>query len=365
MRKGHKIVTGLAPLTALFALCSLVFAQANLTDSFTITTYYPSPYGVYRNLRLYPSVQPSTSSAQQSGTMFFNASDNSTYVYRNASLGWKPLGGASGQWVDGGNNNIYNANSGNVGIGTTTPAAKLAVTGNITASENITIGGDICNGQGICLNAAYQTNVIAGSNPSCPTGQSILMKASGGTWYTADNPAITSWNKVSCGANLNSGGQPVILLVNGYRTTQQCRDAGGQVMDAGGFKFCSFGSLANPVSSCPAPYVSFGWSATDSRTTSMAITPIWGTSTCTTGGHGFGNTMAVERCLVICSYCNGWHGAIDYSCGATGTTDPAIGCGYSGGMWYTVWNSMYKCSSSPTYAGEACAVALVYQVGCY
>ena len=51
-------------------------------------------------------------------------------------------GGASSTWIVNGNN-IYNANSGNVGIGTTNPLQKFEVIGNIKSSANIVQGSTI------------------------------------------------------------------------------------------------------------------------------------------------------------------------------------------------------------------------------
>lgn len=43
-------------LAFIFVFCSLSFAQSD--ETITITTYYPSPYGVYKILRLYPDSEP-------------------------------------------------------------------------------------------------------------------------------------------------------------------------------------------------------------------------------------------------------------------------------------------------------------------
>jgi hypothetical protein len=69
------------------------FAQSDQSESLTISTYYPSPYGVYKTLRLAPSEQPD-GSVVQPGVMYFNRSDNETYIY-NGSI-WELLGSGGG-----------------------------------------------------------------------------------------------------------------------------------------------------------------------------------------------------------------------------------------------------------------------------
>jgi len=58
------------------------------------------------------------------GALYYNTTDNKFYGYSNNS--WQELGGGGGFWTLS-NNNIYNTNSGNVGIGTTEPTAKLEI----------------------------------------------------------------------------------------------------------------------------------------------------------------------------------------------------------------------------------------------
>ena len=52
----------------LFLGINVCFAQGS-DDSITITTYYPSPYGVYRTLRLFPSGRPGSC---QEGEVFYD-----------------------------------------------------------------------------------------------------------------------------------------------------------------------------------------------------------------------------------------------------------------------------------------------------
>ena len=69
------------------------FAQSNYNETLTITTYYPSPYGVYRNLQLHPSEEPEK--GRRPGVMYFNKTREEVLVYKNDSIGFVPVGGAS------------------------------------------------------------------------------------------------------------------------------------------------------------------------------------------------------------------------------------------------------------------------------
>ncbi|MDD5347416.1 MAG: hypothetical protein PHT59_02235 [Candidatus Omnitrophica bacterium] len=69
-------------------LCAACLAQSNATDSVTITTYYPAPYGVYKNMRLHPSQEPQGAAAQR-GTLYFNATTNQTYYFNGSA--WVPF----------------------------------------------------------------------------------------------------------------------------------------------------------------------------------------------------------------------------------------------------------------------------------
>jgi hypothetical protein len=85
-------------LILIFALCfclQLSFAETSQEgESITITTYYPSPYGVYKNMRIYPSEKPGSSSpANQPGTLYFDSTEEKMYVYKNDTDKWQALGG--------------------------------------------------------------------------------------------------------------------------------------------------------------------------------------------------------------------------------------------------------------------------------
>lgn len=165
---------------------------------------------------------------------------------------------------------------GNVGIGTTTPAQKLEVSGTILGDT------DVCNGSGACLS---QLDSFIGSQP-----------IAGGT--------------------------------NHSRT--QCTSAGGILVTDPNY--------ANPIcrftaSSCPS-----GWAQFNSYSTNTTATCSWcsgwqvgsqgcncgGYSSCTATGNAWGNLH--NSCNVpstICSDAGGTHTSTGYTCWATTTQ---IGC---------------------------------------
>ena len=77
---------------------TLSFAQG---DEITITTYYPSPHGVYNTLRLSPQPRPDSCNA---GEMYYDSTDNIIY-YCDGSVGqWESLGTKQDHWVLDGTN---------------------------------------------------------------------------------------------------------------------------------------------------------------------------------------------------------------------------------------------------------------------
>ena len=134
----------------------LIFCRLSpAADQITITTYYPSPYGVYKELRLNPiptASQPPCNNNLK-GTMYYDKDKDSLYVCSkdptSGNTGWIPVpGGDNLYWVLNSSNDVYNINSsGRVGIGTTSPAYKLDVKGNITNSlptaGYISLSGDL------------------------------------------------------------------------------------------------------------------------------------------------------------------------------------------------------------------------------
>lgn len=119
----------LALFTLVFVLVlSSVFAAE---ETLTITTYYPSPYGAYRELQtniLYFSggLEKESTPCSREGGIIYDDSENKLYLCDGG--GWRLIGDSL--WTAIGNNAYYNQ-SGNVGIGTNNPGNyKLAVVGN-------------------------------------------------------------------------------------------------------------------------------------------------------------------------------------------------------------------------------------------
>lgn len=82
----------------LIALPALIIGLAWAQEQITLTTYYPAPYGVYKQLKLNPTddFDPALPYADE-GAMYYDASDSQAYICDGS--GWQPLGGGGfGQW---------------------------------------------------------------------------------------------------------------------------------------------------------------------------------------------------------------------------------------------------------------------------
>ena len=80
-------------------ILSFLFTPVIFSESITLTTYYPSPYGVYTSIRLYPqnvnpSTGPFTCDSTTEGSLYYNSTDGQVYICSGGSWGsgWENVG---------------------------------------------------------------------------------------------------------------------------------------------------------------------------------------------------------------------------------------------------------------------------------
>ena len=146
----------------------LFIPPAYSQETLTITTYYPAPFGVYGNLRLFPTdAEPTCATSNDEGVFYY---DLSQHTYRackfntgNNRYEFQDMGG--GFWTLNGTSLYPNDNDWNVGIATDTPHAKLDVAGEIkTGNTNLACNASTLGA--IRYNAAERTvqvcNLVTG-----------------------------------------------------------------------------------------------------------------------------------------------------------------------------------------------------------
>jgi hypothetical protein len=112
MRKGTILNSKLFFIFFLSITSLFLFNSIALSETITLTTYYPAPFGVYNELRLYPHNNPSVCNASTEGTMYYNSDDHQVYVCGESGV-WQNLG----WWrSDDGGASIYNTNTGLVRV---------------------------------------------------------------------------------------------------------------------------------------------------------------------------------------------------------------------------------------------------------
>lgn len=107
-----KNILALGLVLSLFSFC---YAQE---ESLTITTYYPSPYGVYKTLRLYPGGSPAPNDnclEEDEGALVYYK--NPTDYTKNKVLVCKQTGPAIYQWQSSGLGELGEWVSGPTSIG--------------------------------------------------------------------------------------------------------------------------------------------------------------------------------------------------------------------------------------------------------
>lgn len=109
---------------AIAALIIGAFPVAAAAETLTMTTYYPSPFGVYQSLRLAPNGSPPACSGTTVGTIYVDGSNEMQYCDgTNYTQGF-------GLWRVN-SENVYPVNwaTAEIGIGTSTPTERLDISG--------------------------------------------------------------------------------------------------------------------------------------------------------------------------------------------------------------------------------------------
>ena len=120
------------------------------------------------------------------GLLIYQTNNTPGFYYYNGSI-WTPFGGADTDWTVSGNN-MYNANTGNVGVGNTAPTAKFHITG--TAS-----GGS--GGTNTILSQDFESSTL-GFVTGTVSANEYQITAPGGTevWRVVD--ASTDYVTIKC-----------------------------------------------------------------------------------------------------------------------------------------------------------------------
>lgn len=95
MNKGLFLILVLSLVAVLFMSSSSFTQGTGQSESITLTTYYPSPYGVYKTLRLFPQAVSPGNNCTNAGEMAYDSGSNKP-VYCDGSTTpskWVAIGG--------------------------------------------------------------------------------------------------------------------------------------------------------------------------------------------------------------------------------------------------------------------------------
>lgn len=148
-------------------------------------------------------------------------------------------------------NDIFNNNSNNIGIGTSTPTQKLDVNGSIRSSSSINTSL-FCDVTGTtCFSLDFITNLHSND---CPTGEAMIGVNEDGTpqcaLVTSPSTSYTTASCSSCSASCGGGTQSCTrsCVRDDTAATVDCSFCGG---DCSFSQSCNTGSCAAPAPSTP------------------------------------------------------------------------------------------------------------------
>jgi hypothetical protein len=112
-------------LLALLIIFLAHFSAFSQNETITISTYYPSPTGVYNNLRLFPIADVPVCDVNGEGTMYYDNNTNGVMLCQETSAGvftWQNIG--AGFWTQAGTSLYPNDTNWNMLVGTDTALAN-------------------------------------------------------------------------------------------------------------------------------------------------------------------------------------------------------------------------------------------------
>lgn len=230
----------LLSLFMIFLSSFITFVQAQVNETLTIATYYPAPFGVYRNLRLFPidTVEAPTcnnANPQQEGTMYYDSALDQVRVCQTVAgvLDWQNIGG--GLWTQVGNNLYPNNPAWNAGIGTDVPVNKLTVTGDGIGVAQLGTAG--CGGDYVGLTLGQTATASTCSNYnvlSSPTDQNLFLnRTTGNAIHFRENNATQMM--VASGGNVgfgNTNPQAKVDVVGDVKLSGRIIDTGQWIRPA-------------------------------------------------------------------------------------------------------------------------------------
>lgn len=214
-RRPMKKTLHIALFTLIFGIVSVTVAAETLT----MTTYYPSPFGVYQSLRLAPNGSPPTCSGSTVGTVYVDASNEMQYCdgtsYTQGFGLWRVT-----------SENVYPDNwaTAEIGIGTSTPAERLEIVGDEADHTAVRISNSTSTDSNWEIRAHDDDPVdgfsIWGGQAGSEAGR-IFITGSGnvGIGTSAPAQAFTVADDVEIGDDVVlSSADPVISATNGDLT---------------------------------------------------------------------------------------------------------------------------------------------------
>ena len=140
------------------------------------------------------------------GMLVYNITQDGFYYFSSGGS-WLPVSGADSDWLNNGAN-LYNGNTGDVGIGTASPSEKLHVAGNVN------VGANVAGGTTVVYDIPVGSLMNMGSN-CAPNGQYGTAN-SGFTWNSINGGAVASLSiEINVGVDCETTGTTLNTTLNG------------------------------------------------------------------------------------------------------------------------------------------------------